>query len=58
MNQDPNSLMGIHIIVTGNFIDGLKFIGPFKTGEHAIIHRDEQLTGDCWIAKLEAPKEI
>lgn len=49
--------MGPHIIVYGNPVDGLQFIGPFKTAYDAACHgnRDAHLSdAEWWIAPLEA----
>lgn len=49
-----HDLFGLHIIVTGNPVDGFEFFGPFKTGEDAIIfgNTDPHLTDEWWVAKL------
>ena len=51
--------MGLHIVVTGNPVDGFNYIGPFKTADDAIEWADAKsdLEGDWWIAALEAQSE-
>jgi hypothetical protein len=43
------------VIVIGNPVDGLQFIGPFKTGNDAIAwaNRDANIDADWWVAPLE-----
>ena len=50
LNNEP------HIIVYGNPIDGLFFIGPFATREAAMLrgNTDGNLDADWWVAQLEA----
>lgn len=47
-----------HIIVRGNPVDGLSFIGPFLTGGDAMewgaAHLHDE---DWWVAPIEPPKE-
>ena len=47
---------GMHIIIVGNPVSGLEFIGPFKTGEDAVewANRDAHIDADWWVAPLEA----
>lgn len=44
------------IIVKGNPVDGLYFIGPFDTHDEAVEHA-ENGDGDWWIADLDSPLE-
>lgn len=47
-----------HVIVHGNPVDGLSFIGPFPTGSDAMEWGDKHLQDeDWWIAPIEPPKE-
>ena len=48
-----------HIIVTGNPVDGLNFIGPFPNSASAIERADHdgRLDADWWIAPLERPRK-
>lgn len=49
--------MGLHIIIIGNPVDGLEFIGPFKTADDATRHASTDGNIDnCewWIAPLAA----
>lgn len=54
-------MMGLHIIITGNPVNGFRYIGPFKTADHAIDAAERFLSGveaDWWIAPLEGePRE-
>ena len=46
---------GLHIVVTGNPVDGFAFYGPFKTAEHANEEADEAFRHEeWWIAPLQA----
>ena len=47
-----------HVIVTGNPVDGLNFIGPFPNSASAIesADNDGRLDADWWIAPLERPE--
>jgi hypothetical protein len=50
-------MFGLHIIVRGDPINGLSFIGPFKTGDDAMNWADAHIDDtDWWIAPLEAQK--
>lgn len=44
------------IIVKGNPVDGLYFIGPFDTSEEAIDYAENN-DSDWWIADLNPPEE-
>jgi len=46
-----------HIIVTGNPIDGLHFIGPFESAAEA-TDAAATFVGDWWIAPLEPEETI
>ncbi len=48
--------MGMTIIIIGNPVDGLQFIGPFKTSDDAIawVNCDAHIDADWWVASLEA----
>lgn len=52
--------MGLHIVITGNPLDGLEFYGPFKTADDAVAfgeRLDPRLgDGSWWIAPLQAPE--
>ena len=52
--------MGMHIVVVGNPIDGVKVYGPFKTAAHAddwaTCHVDVGTLADWWIAPLHSPE--
>lgn len=46
--------MGMHIVIVGNVVDGLHFVGPFKTVTHAIEWAKKYRTTDDWVtAPLE-----
>ena len=48
-----------HLLVTGNPVDGLQFIGPFQHPEDANFYAEMFLNKDeWWVAKLEAPVEL
>jgi len=49
------ALTGMHIIITGNPVEGFSYVGPFTTGEDAMQHGAEWLSTDWWIARLTAP---
>lgn len=45
--------MDLHIIITGNPVDGLAFCGPFASVDDAIHYADTVHHGDeWWIAEL------
>lgn len=46
----------MHIIIYGDPVDGLKFIGPFNTSEEAAAYASSgHFDGyDWWVAPLEA----
>lgn len=46
-----------YIIVRGNPVDGLSFIGPFDTASEAIEGAQglDAITDDWWITELNAP---
>lgn len=52
-------LTGLHILCTGNPVDGFTFYGPFKTGADAIRageRRGDRIGDDSWcIAPLAHP---
>ena len=55
MNKE---LMGMHVVLVGNPVDGVEVFGPFKTGDDAVewasaYCRDDR---DWWVARL-LPKE-
>ena len=45
------------IIIMGNPVEGLNFIGPYDDAEQAASagNNDPHIDGDWWIAKIEAP---
>ncbi len=47
------------IIVHGNVVDGLYFVGPYEDIEDAAAHAAETLRGESWhIAELENPDAL
>ena len=56
--EDIFDLMGMHILITGNPVDGFERYGPFKTGEDAIAAGEDRLDGDWWIAPLRGKEEL
>jgi hypothetical protein len=52
--------MGLHIIVTGNPVDGLEFYGPFKTHDDAVefANTDPHMPDEWWIAKLHGKEDL
>jgi len=51
--------MGLHILITGNPIDGLFFYGPYKTSEDAVTAAErENIGADWWIAPLAHPDAL
>ena len=53
------ALTGLHVLISGNVVDGITIYGPFKTGEDATRYGDlrgDRLGDDSWcIAPLAAP---
>lgn len=56
--EDIFDLMGMHILITGNPVDGFEYFGPFKTGKEAITYGEERLGNDWWIAPLRGKEEL
>lgn len=56
--EDIFDLMGMHILIIGNPVDGFEYYGPFKTGEEAIAYGEDRLGGDWWIAPLRGKEEL
>lgn len=56
--EDIFDLMGMHILITGNPVDGFEYFGPFKTGEEAITYGEDWLSSDWWIALLRGKEEL
>jgi hypothetical protein len=47
-------MMGMHVLIVGNPVDGLKFYGPYKTGDEAIDAGERIDSGsEWWVAKIE-----
>ncbi len=44
----------LHVVVSGNPVDGLEFSGPFESREAAIAH-GENMQPDWWVAPLIRP---
>ena len=53
------TLMGMHIVVVGNPVDGLEFIGPFNNGEEAIewANHDPYIGNEWLVAPLQSQEE-
>jgi len=49
---------GMHIIVTGNPIEGLRFYGPFKTIDDASDVAKDFCDGDWWLAPLRHEDDL
>lgn len=45
----------MYVLIYGNPVDGLEFIGPFNSHETAIQHAETYILSDWWIAEMEAP---
>lgn len=52
MPTDLEAQMGLHIIVTGNPVDGFEFYGPFNNGVEATEEGTANLDTDWWTARL------
>lgn len=48
--------MDMFVLVIGNPIDGLKFIGPFYTSDAAIEYADENAEDAFWITEMKNPE--
>ena len=49
----------MHIIIYGDPVDGLRFIGPFETAEEAVSSAENwrNVRNDTWwVAKMESPE--
>jgi hypothetical protein len=50
--------MGMHVVVIGNPVDGIRIVGPFKTAAHAEDYISSDPEGMyMWIAPLDAPAD-
>lgn len=49
--------MGMHVVLTGNPVDGFGVLGPFATADEATEWADEALDRDVdwWVTPLNAP---
>lgn len=50
--------MGMHVLITGNPVDGFKVYGPFKTGIDAAEAGDDVPDSDWWTMPLHAPESL
>ena len=50
--------MGMHVVIVGNVVDGIRIFGPFKTGELAIEWAQAVRDYDWWVAPLEAKDDL
>lgn len=48
-------MTGMHILITGNPVDGFEYFGPFKTGDDAIAYAETARFDGWWIAPLQEP---
>ena len=48
-----------YIIITGNVVDGLGFIGPFDSGNEANDYADYALpsSAEYWVTEIDTPEE-
>ena len=50
--------MGMHVVLLGNIVDGIRIFGPFRTGSEAWDWADTTIEDDEWvIAPLRARME-
>lgn len=47
--------MGMHVVISGNPVDGLTVWGPFKTGDDAMRWASAEIDDTWWIAPLAYP---
>lgn len=47
----------MHILITGNPVEGLCFTGPFTSHDEAVKH-GEEIGGDWWVAPLHSNKGV
>ena len=46
----------IHILVTGNPVDGFQYVGPFEDQTAVMLYVDQQRDGiDWWMVELQPP---
>ena len=59
MNIRSKHGLGLHVVITGNPIDGLRIIGVFNNAPQAVDWASEDLvTPDpWWVAPMESPEE-
>lgn len=48
--------MGMHVILTGNPVNGFEAVGPFKVPSAAIEWATDNLDADWWPMQLKAPE--
>ncbi len=46
----------MNIIVTGNPLDGFRFIGPFATPNEAVEWATDHCTQEWWVTNVESSK--
>jgi hypothetical protein len=51
--------MGLHVIITGNPVDGFEIYGPFATADEAAeFTMKNPIDADWWIAPLHSIEEL
>ena len=49
---------GMHVVLYGNPVDGIKLFGPFKTGDEAVRWAGREIDDAWWIAPLSHPDDF
>ena len=53
-------VMGMHVVLVGNPVDGIEVYGPFNTYDHAAAWTDDEARShlETWIVPLHGEDEI
>ena len=58
--HEERSIMGMHVVLVGNPVDGFKVYGPFKTYDDAAAWTDDPIHShmETWIVPLHGKDEL
>jgi hypothetical protein len=49
--------MTYHIILEGNIVDGVTFIGPFPTNHEAVVYATDRCVAEWSVTEMEPPRD-
>jgi hypothetical protein len=55
-DTDAKPAMGMHVIMTGNPVEGFQIVGPFKVPSEAIEWATDNCVAEWWAVQLESPE--